>query len=215
MCWGDCRTEPVALPSLRQSPCWCPALQIANSGNRLVARRPVSDRHPIGALSHGRNQPVPEVNSEAHLSTEHPSPGPSSRVPPPHVHPGRTGDHQRPPAEGTPASERLIDSCRRGADFSRISTEGRSRSSRHLWIRFVADPDVRPPRVAFAIGRRNGPAVKRNRVRRRIRAALEQVGAEVAPGLYLIGWKGPIHELDFTVLKNELIDLMSRIKESS
>ncbi|HEC10529.1 MAG TPA: ribonuclease P protein component [Acidimicrobiales bacterium] len=107
----------------------------------------------------------------------------------------------------------MIGSCRSGADFSRISAEGRSRSTRHLWIRSVSDPEVRPPRVAFAIGRRNGPAVRRNRARRRIRAALREVAADVAPGLHLIGWKGPIGEVDFIELKNELVDLMSRTEE--
>ncbi len=178
--------------------------------------RPTADTQSApqrGPFSHGRNRSVPEVNSEAHLSTEHPSPGPPARFPPPDVHSGGAGDHQRPSTEGTPASERLIGSCRSGADFSRISAEGRSRSTRHLWIRSVSDPEVRPPRVAFAIGRRNGPAVRRNRARRRIRAALREVAADVAPGLHLIGWKGPIGEVDFIELKNELVDLMSRTEE--
>jgi len=79
----------------------------------------------------------------------------------------------------------------------------------------VSDPEVHPPRVAFAIGRRNGPSVRRNRVRRRIRAILGEIAPEMAPGLYLIGWKGPIREVDFTQLRNELVDLMSRSRESS
>ena len=42
-----------------------------------------------------------------------------------------------------------------------------------------------PPRVAFALGRALGPAVARNRLRRRLRALL---GAMTIPGgLYLVG----------------------------
>lgn len=49
------------------------------------------------------------------------------------------------------------------------------------------DPAV-PPRVAYAVGRRVGPAVVRNRVRRRLRAATLAHRAELQPGgAYLFG----------------------------
>ena len=49
------------------------------------------------------------------------------------------------------------------------------------------DPSV-PPRVAYAIGKRVGPAVVRNRVRRRMRAAALAHRAELRPGgAYLFG----------------------------
>ena len=38
-----------------------------------------------------------------------------------------------------------------------------------LWCRYLDDPDVVPPRVAFAIGRAVGGASIRNRLRRRLR----------------------------------------------
>lgn len=44
-------------------------------------------------------------------------------------------------------------------------------------------------RIAYVVGRSVGGAVTRNRVRRRLRAAVRQVHSEVAipPGSYLIG----------------------------
>ena len=49
------------------------------------------------------------------------------------------------------------------------------------------DPSL-PPRVAYAVGRRVGPAVVRNRVRRRLRAALLARRADLQPGgAYLFG----------------------------
>lgn len=49
------------------------------------------------------------------------------------------------------------------------------------------DPSV-PPRVAYAVGKRVGPAVVRNRVRRRLRAAAQTHRAALAPGgAYLFG----------------------------
>ena len=68
----------------------------------------------------------------------------------------------------------------------------RLRSSRHrgrsgpLWVTWVPPTDpALPPRVAFAIGRRVGGAVVRNRLRRRLRALV--VRSAPAPGDYLIG----------------------------
>ena len=49
------------------------------------------------------------------------------------------------------------------------------------------DPSF-PPRVAYAVGKRVGPAVVRNRVRRRLRAATRAHRDELQPGgAYLIG----------------------------
>ena len=39
-----------------------------------------------------------------------------------------------------------------------------------------------PPRVAYAIGRRTGSAVDRNRIRRRLRGAVQHCRADLAPG---------------------------------
>jgi ribonuclease P protein component len=47
-----------------------------------------------------------------------------------------------------------------------------------------------PPRVAFAVGRRLGPAVTRNRVRRQLRAVAAELAPELAPGAYLIAYRG-------------------------
>lgn len=44
-----------------------------------------------------------------------------------------------------------------------------------------------PPRVAYAVGRSVGPAVVRNRVRRRLRAAVAEVAPALPPGAYLVG----------------------------
>ena len=48
-----------------------------------------------------------------------------------------------------------------------------------------------PPRVAYAVGRRAGGAVARNRLRRRLRAAIRAHAGELEPGrAYLVGVVG-------------------------
>jgi ribonuclease P protein component len=54
-------------------------------------------------------------------------------------------------------------------------------------VTFVpGDPDS-PPRVAFAVSRRVGGAVERNRIRRRLRTAVAAAEAQLEPGAYLVG----------------------------
>lgn len=56
-----------------------------------------------------------------------------------------------------------------------------------LWCSMVIDPSLDQPHVGYAIGRRVGGAVERNRIRRRLRALLAQYGSDLPPGRYLIG----------------------------
>ena len=64
---------------------------------------------------------------------------------------------------------------------------------------WVPGLDGTPPRVAFAIGRRVGSAVVRNRLRRRLRAALVEL--HPAPGDYLVVCDPDAANLPFSDLK--------------
>ncbi len=69
------------------------------------------------------------------------------------------------------------------------------------------DPDsVGPPRAAFAIGRALGGAVVRNRIRRRLRAALRELqAAERLPaGTYLLGGSPDLAEMPWSALVAEV-----------
>lgn len=64
-----------------------------------------------------------------------------------------------------------------------------------------------PPRVAFAIGRAVGGAVRRNRIRRRLRAALRELQADgrLPAGTYLVGGRAELADLPWSELV-ELVD---------
>ena len=53
-----------------------------------------------------------------------------------------------------------------------------------MTVSWVPGSPTEPPRVAFAIGRKVGGAVVRNRLRRRLRAIAAELG--LPPGAYLI-----------------------------
>ena len=79
----------------------------------------------------------------------------------------------------------MIWRIRERSAFTRLAHEGKRTRAGVLWCTYVPDPDAMPPRVAYALGRAIGPAVVRNRLRRRLQALL--AGSSLPPGLYLIG----------------------------
>ena len=68
-----------------------------------------------------------------------------------------------------------------------------------------------PPRVAFAVGRSVGNAVRRNRVRRRVAAAVREHRALLAPGCgYLFRPLPSAGEATFRDLSESVRTLLSR-----
>ena len=100
----------------------------------------------------------------------------------------------------------MIDRIRERDTFVRLRREGVRVRIDPLWCSSVPDPNVEPPRVAFAIGRALGPAVTRNRLRRRLRALLAD--SDVLPGIYLIGATPHVIELTFDELGSVLAKLL-------
>lgn len=140
----------------------------------LSACRPAID-HPASKKS----------TREAHLPAQHPPPGPQARVSRPHAHSRRPGDHQVPSAQGSDSAVGLIWRIRDRRAFRRLSASDCRSRTKGLWCTYVNDPAAIPLRVAFAVGRSYGPAVRRNRLRRRLRVVVDRVAA--ARGL-TAGW---------------------------
>lgn len=74
-----------------------------------------------------------------------------------------------------------------------------------------------PPRVAFAVGKTIGGAVVRNRVRRRLRAAvrtLQQQG-RLPAGAYLLGGTAELARLPWSALMSDLDDAITAATEGA
>lgn len=68
--------------------------------------------------------------------------------------------------------------------------------------------------VAFAISRAYGPAVTRNRLRRRLRTILRQLDAiePLPPTMLLIGVRPSPIELTFDQAQRELVEMIQQIR---
>lgn len=96
------------------------------------------------------------------------------------------------------------------AAFGRLQAARHRARSGPLWVAWSAplDPST-PPRVAFAIGRRVGGAVVRNRLRRRLRAVLS--ATPPPPGDYLIGVAPEGAALTFSQLEGHVRQAMTAL----
>ena len=69
--------------------------------------------------------------------------------------------------------------------------------------------------MAYAIGRAVGPAVTRNRLRRRLRSLLQQKFPHLPSGLYLIGATPAAAQRSYSELMFDLERLMVRISTAA
>jgi ribonuclease P protein component len=100
---------------------------------------------------------------------------------------GRPGGDQGPAAQGPSQADRLTWRIRDRATFDALTTRRRTRRGAVSLAVFDVG-DGAPPRVAYSVGKRVGPSVTRNRVRRRLRAAVAGHRAQLKPGrAYLLG----------------------------
>ncbi len=77
----------------------------------------------------------------------------------------------------------------------------------------LLDPSLPSPQVAFAIGRPFGSAVRRNRLRRQLRAILSAREAELGSGMFLIGVNSPSRHTpmpSFAQLNRDIDEILTK-----
>jgi len=143
---------------------------------------------------------------EAHVPAEQPKAQEAPRLPVPHAKPRRSGGAQGPTPARPHAPVGLIWRVRDRATFAVLA-----RAERHargpVTIRFVPGESDVPPRVAYAVSG-TGNAVVRNRLRRRLRAAVARAEAELAAGgAYLVSARREALTMPFDSLVETLAAL--------
>ncbi len=85
---------------------------------------------------------------------------------------------------------KAFDSC--GLSDFELLRHSRRVNGDALWVRSAMDATLGRPRVAFAVNSHYGTAVQRNRLRRRLRAALTELKTVLPLGRFLVGTRGAI-----------------------
>lgn len=101
-------------------------------------------------------------------------------------------------------------------EFARLARDGTRIRCSDLWCTWCPEPHSTATHVAFAINRAYGSAVRRNRLRRRLRAVLAEVDREqpLPTGMLLIGARRTnADELTFDQVRAELRQLIARIRQ--
>ena len=147
--------------------------------------------------------------SETSFSTPQPPPREASRVPSPYGDEGRAGGAEGAPPEGPAPPGSLTWRTRGRSAFEGLRRASTVRSGPFTLSWLPAVPG-QPPALAFAIGKRVGNAVVRNRLRRRLREAARRL-VTLPPGTYLIRARPEAVALSFQEISSHLARAVSSL----
>jgi ribonuclease P protein component len=150
---------------------------------------------------------------EAHIPAQQSQARQDPWLPAPDAHQRGSRRVARPPGAWPQASLRLIWRVRDRATFEALAGARRQRAG-PVSLRFLTDGSDDPPRVAYAIGRRFGNAVERNRARRRLRAAIALEQALLLDGCaYLVAADRSVMTVPFPTLREHVTTLLRAVRE--
>jgi ribonuclease P protein component len=101
---------------------------------------------------------------------------------------------------------------RTSADFTTTVARGRRCSTRLLVVHAVIDDSSTPARAGIVVSKAVGIAVVRNRVKRRLRAVLNDLGNGLRGGRIVVRALPPAAAADFTELSGDLRDCLNRLQ---
>jgi len=151
--------------------------------------------------------------SETSLSTPQPPSRKAARVPSPNGDAGRAGGAEGAPPEGPAPPGSLTWRTRGRSAFEGLRRASTVRSGPFTVSWLPAVPG-QPPALAFAIGKRVGNAVVRNRLRRRLREAARHL-VTLPPGTYLIRARPSAVALSFQEISAHLSRATSSLPTSA
>jgi ribonuclease P protein component len=118
--------------------------------------------------------------------------------------------HQPHPLQKFPKSSRLL----KHADFQAVYQEGRKHFSGNITVFYRRRNDIAGPRVGFTVGKVLGGAVERNRIRRRMRAAVQRhLAGLLMPLDVIMHPRKSVLSMDFAHLDAEVGQILTAIQK--
>lgn len=154
----------------------------------------------------------PRSSCEAYVPAQYPASGPQARFPAPYVRPCRPVHPQGSPSARPSASVCLIDPVTDRAVFRDLRTSRQRGSSGPVAVICLPRPGAARPGVAFALPRRLGGAVVRNRCRRRLRSICVDLtkSGELPVMNYLFTVRNDMERLNHTTLRQHVVRAVER-----
>lgn len=163
-----------------------------------------------------------ETKGETDLPAQQPSTCQATWVPSAYADTWRAGDYSHASPPGSDTAVRMIGRVGDRATFRAL--ERRGRRVRRGLVSVVYVPDAEPrlagsatpfPRVAFGVGRRLGPAVTRNKVRRRLRHIMRELDGRpngLVPGSYLVTVHDGAAQLPYAELRRFVAEACGAVR---
>jgi len=102
----------------------------------------------------------------------------------------------------------------RHTDFQAVYKEGRKHFSGNITVFYRRRDDSQGPRVGFTVGKVLGGAVQRNRIRRRMRAAVQRHLAELSAPLDVVMHpRKAVLNMEFARLDAEVAQVLGAIQK--
>ncbi|HEV2988878.1 MAG TPA: ribonuclease P protein component [Candidatus Angelobacter sp.] len=119
---------------------------------------------------------------------------------------------QTQPGPKFPRSSRLL----KHADFQTVYQKGRKHFAENITIFYWRRSDDQGPRIGFAVGKVLGNAVERNRIRRRLRAAVQRKLATITLPLDMVlRPRKAVQTLEFVRLEAELERIFATLQKNT
>jgi ribonuclease P protein component len=114
-----------------------------------------------------------------------------------------------------PARARRVGGVRGRRSFAELRRSKRRAWSGPVRVQFVpAQEGDEARRVAYAVPRKLGTAVERNRCRRRLRSVVADTTASLPAGTYLVAIDQVVRDLPFQELRARVIEAMQRASQA-
>lgn len=102
------------------------------------------------------------------------------------------------------------------ADFQAVYKEGKKHFSGNVTVYYRDRQDQAGPRVGFTVGKVLGGSVQRNRIRRRLRAAVRRHLSELASSLdVVLHPRKSVLDMDFARLDSEVGQLFAALRRKT